>query len=475
MEFSPVAKLLLIQSLFVEQFGFMNLSAVSKAKGHEVDLALGSDNHILQKARKFNPDVVGFSVLTGYQQKYLELARTLKRNLKTKPFILFGGPHPTFFPQVIMEDGVDVVCRGEGEGALQDILDAIDNGSNITGIENTVIKQSGEMKIFPMRPLVDLDKLPFPDRNIYLDYPVIYNSDMVTFMASRGCPFSCSFCFNKEMVNMVKDLGAWVRFRSVSNMIEEIEIVRETKAVRNIDFHDDTFIINRKWLFEFLDAYSSKIHIPFSCHIRADLINLDIAMALKDAGCTRVSFGVECGNENIRNLVLKKNIKDSQIREASALLNKVNLPFITYNMLGLPGESLEDAMKTLELNIEIGAEYSWSSIFQPFPGTGLAKYCLEKGYLKDAINIDKPLNPHNTSILVQPDIDKIVRLQKFFYIAIRFPRTLRLIKKLVNYNFPTTYHYIHRMSYLLFYFRKTYQLNWLGTIKHAWIAWRHYG
>lgn len=469
-----MARLLLIQNLFVEQFSIMTLAAVAKAKGHEVAVAIGSDSHILNKARDFKPDVVGFSVLTGYQTRYLQLGKSLKKNKNAKPVILFGGPHASFFPQVVLEEGVDIICRGEGEGALLDILDAVDTNNDLVGIENTSINQNGELKSFPMRPLVDLDEIPFPDREIYWDYPIIHDSDMVTFMASRGCPFDCSFCFNKDMVNMVKGLGSWVRFRSVENMIEEIKAVQRIKKIRFIDFHDDTFILKRKWLLEFLDAYARECSIPFICNIRADLITLDTAKALKAAGCSRVSFGLECGNEELRNLLLKKSLTDEQIRKAAAVLKKVNISFFTYNMMGLPGERLEDAFKTLELNVEIGTQCAWVSVFQPFPGTQLADYCLEKGFLEKPISTDKPVDTHTTSLLNQPDIDKIVRLQKFAYVAIKFPGTLPLIKKLINYDFPNVYYYVHRISYLLLYFRKAYQTTFIGTIKHAWVALKHY-
>ncbi len=469
-----MAKLLLVQSLFVEQFGIMTLSAVAKAKGHTIALAVGSDSHILHKAKEFRPDVVGFSVLTGYQKRYLRLGMALKQTITPKPLILFGGPHASFFPQVVMEDGVDIVCRGEGEGALLDILGAIDHGKDFEEIENTVIKRNGELQIFPMRPLVNLDEIPFPDREIYMDYPVIHDSNMVTLMASRGCPFDCSFCFNKDMVTMVKGLGTWVRFRSVEKLLEEINIITHKRKVRYIDFHDDTLILKRSWLFEFLEAYARRFSIPFTCNVRADLVNLDIANALKSAGCSRVSFGVECGDEKLRNLVLKKNLRDDQIREAAAVLNKVRIPFFTYNMMGLPGEHLRDAFKTLELNIQIGSKCAWTSIFQPFPGTQLAQYCLEKGFLEKPISTEEPVDTHTASLLKQPDIDKVVRLQKFVYLAIRFPGTLKIIKKLINYHHPTVYYYIHRISYLLFYYRKAYQITWFETLKHAWIAWRHY-
>ncbi len=469
-----MAKILFVQSLFVEQFGVMTLAAVAKQKGHAVALAIGSDEHILKKAEAFQPDVVGFSVLTGYQKRYLGLGKALKKKLAKKPIVLFGGPHATFFPEVVLEDGVDMVCRGEGEGALEDILDAIDKGTGFDGIDNITLNKDGKAVNNPIRLLVDIDAIPFPDREIYDDYPIISDADMVTFMASRGCPFSCSFCFNKKMVNITKGLGSWVRFRSVDNLIKEIGLVLQNRKVDYIDFHDDTFILKRDWLFEFLDAYAEHFKIPFTCQIRADLLTLDIAEALKKAGCCRVSFGLESGDEELRNLLLKKSLSDKQIRNAADMLHEVGLPFFTTNMMGLPGESLKQAFKTLELNIEIGSKCAWTSVFQPFPGTELSDYCLEKGFLDKSISTDEPIDTHTTSLLSQPDIDKIVRLQKFVYLAVRFPNTLGLIRKLINYNFPDIYYYIHRISYLLFYYRKAYQTTWTGMIKHAWIAMRHY-
>ncbi len=469
-----MARLLLIQSLFVEQFGVMTLAAVAKAAGHEVDLAAGSDRHILDRISEFRPDVVGFSVLTGYQERYLRLGQKIRNIVASPPLILFGGPHPTFFPEVVLEDGVDVICRGEGEGAIVELLAAVHGQGDLRTIRNLCFEDDGKLACNPMRPMVDLNTLPFPDRTIYARYPVIHDSNMATFMASRGCPYSCSFCFNKKMVSVVKGLGSWVRFRDVADLIREIREVQANREITFIDFHDDTFILKKDWLFEFLETYCREIALPFSCQIRADLLTPEIARKMKEAGCRRVSFGLESGDERLRDLVLRKNLSDESIRQAAAMLREAGITFFTTNMMGLPGETLEEAFKTLELNIEIGAKCAWTSLFQPFPGTDLAEYCLEKGYLDKPISTGQPVDTHTTSQLSQPDIDKIVRLQKFAYVALRFPSLLPLIRKLINYNFPRTYFYVHRVSYLLFYFRHAYQTTWTETIKHAWIAWRHY-
>lgn len=431
----------------------MSLAAVAKARGHEVKVAIGSDSEVLAVAKHVSPDVVGFSVTTGYQRRYLSLGQRLKDTLSNPPMIVFGGPHPTFFPAVVLEDGVDVVCRGEGEGPIEEILDAVDKRQPIDGILNLAFNRNGRLEMAPLRPLVDVDALPFPDREIYREYPIISRAGMATFMASRGCPYSCTFCFNSEMTNLTRGCGTWVRFRSPENLLSEIERVVSARKLRFIDFHDDIFTLRRKWLKEFLAGYAQRIGLPFSCQVRADLVTEEVAKDLKDSGCARVSFGLESGDETIRNEMLKKGVKDDHIRQAAAILRRTGIPFFTTNMMGLPGETLAQAFKTLELNIEIGTRCAWVSLFQPFPGTQLAQYCLDHGYLKHAISIDAPLEMHTGSPLEQPEIDEIVRLQKFAYVVVRFPKILPLVRKLVHLNLGCLYLVVHRKSYLLLYFR----------------------
>ena len=141
-----MARLLLIQPLFVEQFGVMSLAAVAKAQGHQVAVAIGADDGVLARAEHFQPNVIGFSVMTGYQRRYLALAKRLKQSIQPSPLVIFGGPHPTFFPNVVLESGVDVICRGEGEGALEEILAAVDKRKPFDPIQNLALNESGQSK-----------------------------------------------------------------------------------------------------------------------------------------------------------------------------------------------------------------------------------------------------------------------------------------------------------------------------------------
>jgi len=453
----------------------MSVAASARRRGHEVALALGNDDEIIKKARRFRPDVVGFSVLTGFQRRWLSLAGKLKAALDYEPVTLFGGPHPTFYPEIVMDDALDVACRGEGDEAVAELMDAVEAGERkFEGIANLAFKTGEGYRAEPLRPLAEVDKLPFPDREISYEYSFIRHDPNAHFIAGRGCPYSCSFCFNRKFRQLCRGLGPTVRMRSPDNLIEEIAHVNRRWGIKTVYFQDDTFILNKEWLFSFLEQYADKLGLPFFCTVRADLVTPEIAHALKTAGCYRVSFGVESGVESIRREMLKKNITDDEIRETARILHGVGLEFQTTNMMGLPGERLEDAVRTLRLNIEIGADVAWTSLYQPYPGTELGEYALKEGYVDGLPDDERIADAHTASLLKQPDIEKIERLQKFAYMAVKFPGTLPLVLKLIHRDHPGAYYYLHRISYFLFYFRRLTRMNCKRMAREAGLAWKYY-
>lgn len=467
-------RIMLVQPFFLQQMGIMTLSAVLKEKGHLVKVAIGDDGQLLKKIIDFKPQIVGFSVMTSYANRFSRLSKVIKEHSGPAPLIVFGGPHPTFFPEVILQEGVDMICRGEGEGAFLDIAEAIKTGRGLEGINNTCIKRNGSVQGFSMRPLVELDSLPFPDRGIYEEYPFIKNTSLSYFNAGRGCPFNCTFCFNRKMTDLVKDSGHWTRYRSAGNLINEIQEVRRQKRVQTIMFIDDIFIMNKLWALGFLEEYGRKIKIPFFCSVRIDLVTPEIARALKDAGCYRVNFGVESGVESIRNRVLNKRLSDEDIYRGTAILRDAGLPFQTTNMMGLPHERLEDAIETVKFNLKLGTDVAWTTIYQPFPGTDLADYCIKEGLVATPIDTERFTDAHTASLLRQPDIEKIVRLQKFVYLILRFPFTLPVVKRLIGYDLNPLYFWVHRVTFLLFYYRRQNRIGLLDTLRQAIVAYKYY-
>ncbi|HSJ56574.1 MAG TPA: cobalamin-dependent protein, partial [Anaerolineae bacterium] len=119
--------LFVAQQIDYEPQGVMYLSSALKAAGHEVELAVAAHHDPVAVARDFRPDVAAYSVITGSQRYYLALNRRLKAELPGV-FAAFGGPHPTFFPEMAGEEGVDGICRGEGEDAFVDLVNALAGG-----------------------------------------------------------------------------------------------------------------------------------------------------------------------------------------------------------------------------------------------------------------------------------------------------------------------------------------------------------
>ncbi len=416
--------------------GPMYISAVLKRAGHSVRLAAGKTfEDVRRDVEDFKPDVAAFPVMTGQHRWALGMGRQLKKacGLMT----LYGGPHTTFFPEFIEEEGVDVICRGEGEDAVLELLDALDAGGDITGIGNLYVKSGGKIFRNGIRNLrTDIDSYPFCDRELYASLRHAPDAGIKNVITSRGCVYKCTFCFEESMKNLYMNKGRYVRFRSVENVIGELREIKSGYEPRTIYFCDDVFGIDRKWTYDFLERYKREIGLEFICLVRADIVASDAEYAkrLFDAGCRIVFFGIETGSERIRNEVLKKQLSDAAIYKAAERLHGAGIKFRTYNILGLPDETFEDACETVRMNVRVKADYPWCSIFSPYPRTELARYAAEKGYLPAGFSPDDiPQSFFIDSMLNMKDIKKIENLHKFFQTAVLLPWTLPLVKLLSGF------------------------------------------
>jgi len=402
--------------------GPMYISAALKAGGHECHMIIGNSAvDFLPQVRNLKPDLIAFSAMTGLHRWVLETIAFIKKNTDCRTII--GGPHPTFFPDIIYEKGVDIICRGEGEMAMVELADAIDSATDIHRILNLwVKKKDGEAIKNELRPLIqDLDSIPLADRQLYGTYPILNSGPVRPVITSRGCPFDCSFCFNHQMKRLYKGKGPYVRHRSPEAVIREIQALKETSTVKRIYFIDDTFVLNKKWLKAFLSLYGNKIQLPFHCLVRVSLLDQETVSEMKKNSCESVFFGIESGDESLRNDLLGKEISDENIRVGSTLLKKHKIKFRTYNMVGFPGETIAQAFKTVQINIDIKTDFPWCSIFFPYPGTRLGSYAIEKGYLSGDWSYDHAENSfHTTSPLLNPERDKLINLHKFFQTAVLF-------------------------------------------------------
>ncbi len=450
-----MTRVLFVQDVLYESFGPLVLSAVLKRRGHDCDLkVLAADRRsgVLEAIDSFRPQVLAFSISSFGYRWAVDLAREVKE--RSDVLTVVGGPHPTYFPEVVREAGIDLGCRGEGELALADLADAVDAGRDPREIPNlTYVGEAGEVVQNPLRPLIeDLDQLPFADRSLLFRHPALGKLSYKRFMVGRGCPYGCTYCFNRAAQKMYRGLGRYVRHRSPDNVIAEIEEVRRRWGLATVGFIDDTFTTDKRWLLAFLDRYRAEIGVPFTCLTRVNEVDEEVAGALAAAGCHYVSFGLEVGNERIRTEVLKRRMSDAEIRAKAALLHRAGIPFLTFNMFGVPGETAEDGLRTVRLNADIGTDLVGTSVFTPLHGTDIYDTSLREGLLEPSGTRREEDRITRASPLRQTaDLRFLVRLQKIAFLGVHFPSLIPLLAILGRLPLGGIYGVLYRISLFLRY------------------------
>lgn len=460
-----MTNVLFIQNLLFEFLGPAHLASYLISKGHKAEIIVNDNEFkVIDQINQTRPDLIAFSIMSTNHDWAFKMAETIKQNYSVP--IIFGGPHPTYFPEMIDYPAVDIICIGEGEEALAELADRLEKNQPITDIENLWVKKSGKIYKNPVRRLIsNLDSLPFPNREVYYSkYPFLKKLTTKRFLASRGCPYNCTYCFNHKLKEIYGGKGVYLRWRSPENIVQEIKQVKEKYPLKTVRFVDDTFTLNKKWLYGLLAEYKREIKLPFTCLIRANEVDEDLVKALKEANCAQVSFGIETGDEDLRNRVLGKNLKDQEIINAASLFRKYKIKFGTYNMICLPGETLEQAFKTLELNAKIRTNNPMCSVFQPFPRTRLTAYALEKGLLAQNFDVEKIRTIFEGTQLKISQKKELLNLHKFFMLGAWFPWTIPMIRYLIRLPDNKIFDWIYKLSYGIRAF-KSYRINLFTAIQ----------
>ena len=361
--------------------GLASISAAAKAQGFAIDLidlrALQSWDHFREEFRQRDPDVIGLTMMSvDYNpvKRALQIAKEIKPDVVT----IVGGPHVT----LALEDSlripnVDYLMTNEGEVSFPKLLRALKEDRRP---QQKVIR--GETP--------DLNAIPFIDRDLFLDewrkwgytldspeVPFVEElpPPFLTIIAGRGCVYRCSFCKPGEDYIF----GKKVRRRSVDNVIQELEELRERYHFASFMFHDDCLTEDRAWVKEFCEKYRAHgFTQPFFCQSRADIITLhpDMVELMRDAGLRGYFIGFESGNQRVLNF-LRKGTTVQRNLEAAGICRKYGLAIWANYMMGIPTETKEEVMDTVRMIREIDPDYYSPSFFTPHPGTDLYDYCVE--------------------------------------------------------------------------------------------------
>ncbi|MBF0503759.1 MAG: B12-binding domain-containing radical SAM protein [Candidatus Omnitrophica bacterium] len=373
-------RVIFVTDLFsiIEPMGAMQLSAILKAHGHETDICALQEGKTIDMIKTYGPQVIACSFMTTEAERF-RLFVEKARQLFPYTVIIAGGPHPTYYPQIVDTWALDAVVVGEGDMIIVPLLEGLIQRKSVRMLMNVHTKEFKN----PQGDLVaDLDSLPFADRELVAHKEPFNYIPMKTFFATRGCPYSCSYCFNSAFNLMHKGKGDILRRRSVENLVTELGRVKAQYRPDFMRFGDDTFVIKYDaWVEEFVEKYRSRIGVPFYCLINPNLVEEKLIKALKTAGCYSVMMGIESGDETIRRRVLERPVSDQSIKKAFKIFHELDIRVFSNTILALPETTLQDDLESLEFTLDCRPAYSGFTVFTPFAGTSLGDYVSQKGYM----------------------------------------------------------------------------------------------
>jgi anaerobic magnesium-protoporphyrin IX monomethyl ester cyclase len=406
-------------------YGVASLAATLRAAGHDASLyhlthppAAGEFRARVAAAR---PDLVAFSANSHYARRLAQWTAWARAAARAP--VVVGGVHATLAPEdVAAPPTVDFTCVGEGEGALTDLCGALATGADPSRIPNLWVRTPRGILRNPPRPLVeDLDSLPDPDLSLF-DFADLTNSRLgiFSYLMSRGCGYDCTYCCAHAQRRMMAGAGRFWRFLSPRRAADQLAglIARHLPGARSVTFVDAMFFPGPDWLEEFAPLYRERVGLPFSCNLRADRVTERIAATLRRMGCESARFGVESGDERITREVLRRRLGPDDLRRAFALLRAHGIQRWSYNMVGLPTETLPRALRTVRFNAELEPDLALSFVYYPYPGTELRRHCAAAGFLtgrefdhyRAGTALHMPRFPEHDVLFVQRFFPRLLRL-----------------------------------------------------------------
>jgi anaerobic magnesium-protoporphyrin IX monomethyl ester cyclase len=371
--------------------GLGYIAAHLKNKGISVELVdctFLSFKDAMERIRNSHPRIIGLQVMFSMKEKALQMVELLRKDCE---LLVAGGPLPTSNPEEFLQS-FDVVGLGEGEETMLDIVQAVQNGKPLKQVKGIAYKDLGKTIFTAPRDFINnLDEIPFPAREMFDNqaYKAYYSRNFgyttTSIMTSRGCPFQCDFCSRPVFGNRF-------RSRTPKNIAEEVQQVHDLCYDR-VWFADDCFTLGRK---RFLDICHElirrRINIGWECLSRVDTIDEEVAEKMRKAGCVRVFFGIESGNDTVLKL-MNKQITVRQAEQAVNTCKKAGIQVGAFFILGYPGETDKTVLDTVDFASSLPLDYLSFTFPYPIPGTPLYER------VKDSMIMEEWTEPDNIHLI----------------------------------------------------------------------------
>ena len=372
-----------LQSLRYPQppMGIATITAVLEKQGYPLSII---DANALQISPDNIPQYTNNTavvLLTAMTPTINAAARIAKQVKQAKPDvkIVLGGAHATLLPDDTLASlpEVDVIVRGEGEETITELLPALEQENALTHIGGISYRREGKIVNNPERTTkVDLDAVPFLPYHLlpftkYRPHPPHGRAlPFAAVITSRGCPYRCAYC-SKPI------FGNKFRAQSPQRVVEEIEYYVNKFGVKEIAFYDDVFTLDKKRAFAISEGILQKgLKLYWTCETRANLVDKELLLQMRRAGCYSVSYGIESASQEILDAI-NKDITPEKVEQAIHLTREAGLQTTGYFMVGCPGETPQTIRKSIAFAQKLHLDYAQFAITTPFPGTKLYQMYLE--------------------------------------------------------------------------------------------------
>lgn len=373
----------------VPPLGVLYIAAVLERLGHELQV-FDIDPDVapcVDEIQAFAPHIIGLSCYTNTYPKALRLTRRLKAVLPDSVYVC-GGVHATARPlETLCEMEVDYLVYAEGERTVAQLVEHIGAGrkEGLDKIKGLYYWKDGEARFTGPPDLIqELDSIPYPARHLLNFEPYLVPPGMIrgyamkrvtTIFTSRGCPYPCVYCASSIVQ------GKKIRRRSVANVIAELEALVADYGIQGFYICDDLVTGDRDWMMEFSRQLAEKrLGLRWACQARVDRVDKEMLVAMQQAGCIQLDFGVESGSDTTLK-TMKKATKVGSALSAFRLTRKLRLRSCATFILGFPGETEADMEDSFQLAKDIRANYTVFYFLTPYPGTPIYNLAVENNWI----------------------------------------------------------------------------------------------